>query len=830
MLLLCFLCLPWVLSAADRCALSNSSHTASPILTSLQCYNDYMSYFHCTWRDEPGRRSTGRLKLWLQTKRGGAGLCEERASDDEGFTHCRYKTKLFSSATIYTAFFKETLSLCSTGHTTSRDLSTLLRTRAPVGLSTSSTAEGGRLITWSSPYPQSSPLNDNITFQLNYRPDDHDDWTWEELWHNQKKLEKKRLIPGVRYEARVRARVRAGQWSHWSALVSWHTPPGVGTAPPVDCVLWDEQEVQCSWEQSVEQLHFISFQLLCRDNSSSPLDVCCEPAVSVEHKEHREDRVRFSCLLNLTLRSTSDLQVALVPTRNTKRFCSSKHIRPRPPTHVRVTDRGNSWTVAWTPPQMPFSEFESEMCYYSHKMEAESDVCSDAQLLGQRSKQDIGILRVPRGSSSGTIGGPSLLPSHTYRVKVRTRVTSPYEGTPSDWSAPAEWTSRAALWPVSFWIYCSAATTGLFLAFFLLPACRRKTLLWAESVPSPGKSKALLDLQTVKKHEFYLCKVLDMDSVSTCSSSLSLWSPKSPDSREEEEDEEDEQDDGIWSCENLPVSPLDKSSLSFTGPYIFCQAVESRPEGDMSEVSSCPDVGRPATERTVLFEEAYVCLPSHTVCRSVQDLTFQSHGSTEEEHSRAEEEHSRAEEGHSRAEEGHSRAEEGHSGAEEEHSRAEEGHSRAEEEHSSTEEEHSSTEEGHSGAEEEHSSTEEEHSSTEEEHSGAEEEHSRAEEEHSGAEEEHSGAEEEHSRADAEEEHSGAEEEHSRAEEEHSRAEEEHSRAEEEHSGAEEEHSGAEEEHICLNQDYASDTFWPQEGATPDRGYCHLPTVLSLKR
>ena len=39
-------------------------------------------------------------------------------------------------------------------------------------------------------------------------------------------LEKQLLLPGRRYEARVRARASVGQWSHWSPVVTWHTEEG----------------------------------------------------------------------------------------------------------------------------------------------------------------------------------------------------------------------------------------------------------------------------------------------------------------------------------------------------------------------------------------------------------------------------------------------------------------------------------------------------------------------------------------------------------------------------------------------------------------------------
>uniref|UniRef100_A0A3B4ABN4 Fibronectin type-III domain-containing protein n=1 Tax=Periophthalmus magnuspinnatus TaxID=409849 RepID=A0A3B4ABN4_9GOBI len=474
----------------------------SAVLKSLQCYNDFTSYFHCTWRNEPKRQSNQTLKLWLKAKNARTGLCEEYPSAAEGTSECRYKTKIFSLGTTYTAFFNETVRFCSSGRPTSLDLSTLLRARAPVNLTTSS-SHGGDLITWSSPYPQSSALNNNITYELSYRADGHD-WT---LRDNQKKLDKEELSPGHRHEARVRSRVRLGQWSHWSPTVSWYTQPDAETAPPVDCVLWGEQKVQCRWEQSIELVHLISYQLVCRHN---------------------------------------------------------------------------------------------------HTLEKWTDCCEEStSSLKHQGDTDLGILHIPQGSSSGTILGRSVRPSHRYRVKVRTHVLRPYEGMPSDWSAPVDWTSHAG--------NHKKTPKNMYLFIFICTEKDTQTLFFWSKLVKYRKCK-----EKNKKKSL---------TPSSSSSYVSLRSNKNPDppqaeqtqraeEDEDTEEEEEEVDEGVWSCENIPVSPLSKGSMTFTGPYILCQVRATE--------LSCPDVGRPAAVRTVSLEEGYVRLPSHTLHRSVQDLLSQT--------------------------------------------------------------------------------------------------------------------------------------------------------------------------------------------------------------
>jgi len=48
----------------------------------------------------------------------------------------------------------------------------------------------------------------------------------EEVTNTSVTLEERLLLPGHRYEARVRARVSMGQWSDWGPPVAWRTQEG----------------------------------------------------------------------------------------------------------------------------------------------------------------------------------------------------------------------------------------------------------------------------------------------------------------------------------------------------------------------------------------------------------------------------------------------------------------------------------------------------------------------------------------------------------------------------------------------------------------------------
>ncbi|TNN46817.1 Interleukin-3 receptor class 2 subunit beta [Liparis tanakae] len=148
---------------------------------------------------------------------------------------CRYETRAFSIGIEHAAFFLEDRAPTPGCPAPRRllDLSLHLRASPPVNLSTHGAGDGGRLLTWSSPYPSSSSsssssssLNKHITYQLSYRTDRQDNWTTEEVTNTSVTLEERLLLPGHRYQARVRARVSGGQWSDWAPPVAWRTKEG----------------------------------------------------------------------------------------------------------------------------------------------------------------------------------------------------------------------------------------------------------------------------------------------------------------------------------------------------------------------------------------------------------------------------------------------------------------------------------------------------------------------------------------------------------------------------------------------------------------------------
>lgn len=503
---------------------------------------------------------------------------------------CRFNTSLFAIAINHTFFFKTTpATSCSSVRRL--NLSQILSVRPPVDLSAS---EGGdQLVRWSSPYPASSPLSLNLTYQLSYRREGQDTWENETLTETQVKLT---LPPGCWYEARVRAMGAPGQiWSEWSPLVVWKTPEARGQTPRMQCVLDGKEKVTCSWELRTELAHFITYQLACRhSHTHATSKSCCVDLEVTQVSRHSEALLRYSC--SLTSSDPQHLELELIPTRNVKSFKSHQHIRPNPPTAVRVVEEAGNWVVKWEKPD-PHLRLQYQVHYWS-----------------PLDQEDTHRKKVPEGFTFLTITGASLGPSRRYKVQVRALLapgeTDSYTGLASEWSPPKEWSSHAETsWSPETLLYVSLTLLAalLFLGlFFSIQACRRSLVAWLKSSPSPDKSKLFLENKNLSCSHVLLqketfCRVNQLDSFSSCSYSEAplnkqrCWETSSF-----------SVDEGCLDCDHLTscnhgdqiVCP-NTSAISFNGPYIFCKGpsepAQASVDDDQQEVRDAPpDPGPPA--------------------------------------------------------------------------------------------------------------------------------------------------------------------------------------------------------------------------------------------
>ncbi|XP_056143704.1 cytokine receptor common subunit beta [Lampris incognitus] len=494
---------------------------------------------------------------------------------------CRYRTRLFASTISHTFFFKtKNISSCSSvPYKSSEALSQLLKVHPPVELSTHAAAQGGQLLQWSSPYPTFSSWSKiHLTYQLNYRRVGQVPWTIENLRGTNFTLEAESLLVCCWYEARVRARGKIGQWSEWSPLVKWPSAQPPRQVPSLQCVLDGENEVTCHWEMSTDLVNFITYQLVCRQNQTAPSEKCCVNS-SVSADSTRAV-LRYSC--SLTVPDPEHLLLELIPRHRVKAFKAHQHIRPKCPGQVTVTERGEDWVVKW---EKPSQESQLQLRYQVSYWNAQN-------------QEDIHFKDVQEGSMSLTVQDVSLAPSQRYKVKVRTLLVPGegprYEGSPSEWTKPVDWTSRPAKWTFSTFLYVFLSvivTIAFFALYCTVPACQRKVARWVASVPSPDKSNVFSELKCpgnswtlMLREDTYICKVQNLESSLKCYSEALLLHLKDPENKMPPVSA----DGGCWDCEELP-STVDKETCtettawSFSGPYIFCKMI-SEPDQKSADI------------------------------------------------------------------------------------------------------------------------------------------------------------------------------------------------------------------------------------------------------
>ncbi|XP_029480997.1 interleukin-3 receptor class 2 subunit beta isoform X1 [Oncorhynchus nerka] len=585
-----------------RCTIQeNKQYHVSPVLESLRCYNDYSSYVRCSWEESPHASSQALLALyyWDDTENSESpckpyGQPALNAKNGKLAAQCQYNTRDFGINTNHVFFFKTS---CPPAMLLSKNL----RVRPPVHLSQQPVERGGRLLSWESPYPPTSLLTPTLNYQVNYRRSNQDDWTVVKVQDTQLSLEPEAQVPGCQYEAKVRAKGKTGLWSEWSSLVTWMTEddpvPGPSSA---QCVVDDEKVVTCSWEVKRDLAQFLTFHLSCKRNHTAPAQKCC--VNTMVSAPSRGPMLKYSC--SFPVPDSEQLEVELIPTCNSKTFKTHKNIRPNRPLHVQIEARDGNWILKWNPPKSNF-ELTYQVHYWSN----------DTQ-------EDTRFLNVSQGSLSLSILGGSLRPSECYLVKVRALVVpgrgDTFEGPPSEWTDPVEWTSQPASWSITtfFYVFISVLVAIVFITLYVtIPACHRRLVLWEVSVPSPLKSKALGEVikkspdrllfpESERSENTYICSVQTLESREdirlcfSCSLDNPLW--LTPDVKANElfhsitKEEWKKYDPNFSSILLLSVDrscppALDSSGFSFSGPYILCGDSSPAPSEFLSLEPPCEE-------------------------------------------------------------------------------------------------------------------------------------------------------------------------------------------------------------------------------------------------
>ncbi|KAI1884526.1 hypothetical protein AGOR_G00227280 [Albula goreensis] len=588
--------LPWVLwasallltpaSGATLCTGQNGAANSTPQYTSslfesLRCYCDYKSYIRCSWTDSKHTNGTpSSLFHWNRLKKR-MSLCALNGQptelpDGRIYVQCQYNTTLFALGNRDSFLFNT-----SCAPLLSKTLTPLQHVRVgpPLKVSQIPMKGGGMVLEWLHPQLSSHSLLDSmVDYQVSYRRLGQD-WTDVEVSGQKYKIEADILVPGCKYEARVRARKDKGIWSEWSPLVAWQTKAQEGLgASNLRCLFDGEKVVNCTWEVKRELARFINYSLQYRLSAASDAQMCDES--SVFSTDSREPVLRFGCSFTVS-NPGQQLEVHLIPTYN---FQSYKSIKSAPPAPVNVTEKGQEWVLSWTPPKHPSDCCPLEVCYGRCEKE-ESEHCHD----------------FAKGVSSFTIHRSYLLPSTCYRAKVRTLAIKKfdYSGFPSEWTEPVEWTSHPAPWSITtlIYIFISVLVAVMFIIlYFTLPACHRRIILWHVSVPSPIKSKVLEEIMKRSPNSLpalqkemertRICSVQVLDKVQLpcfledSKHPLELTNGSGISSKSWEGDG---QSDELSSPDSLSEKD---TSMSFSGPYILCPTCSSQGSNAEDEASA----------------------------------------------------------------------------------------------------------------------------------------------------------------------------------------------------------------------------------------------------
>ncbi|XP_031417218.1 cytokine receptor common subunit beta [Clupea harengus] len=588
----CMLALAW----RPKACLTHSAPYESLAVSSLQCYNDYFDNFHikedyishisCSWRERLGLHRHTPLALHNEN-RSPCVVTSREECDGVLTVRCLYDASniSFTIGRKYTFYFHSPLQ--SKPQHLSANLAQHVRVMTPQNLTVVPLQEvRGHRLSWDSPYPSSSPLTSDLRYQVTYGTPGQD---WTTVHRNDTALEIKgeTLLPGQRYEAKVRARAGAWQWSQWSPLVAWRTEEELGPSE-FQCVIDSVSLVTCSWKLKREHAQFLNYNLGCYHLSNNTRVECCpSPAVT---SDPDSAVLEFRC--SLCISDPRELKVELTPAHVSKVFKAETHIQPPPPPSFHVEEKKNGdfmlrWTRPGVVPGLPLS-------YEVRYGPKESD---------ERKTFPVSVLSL-------LLPGNSLLPSTRYIAQIRVLVgqSETYAGIPSDWSTPVEWTTDTAAISLAIVLYVAVAIVVVFLfvgLVIILPKCQRRIRDWKLSIPTPTQSKVLSEVIKRKasvwlyvdseKEKVSMCEFQDPDLISVnllsrlSSSKEPLWS-----SSEEEDGDRDSLQLMTYRTTSTTggrSGVLDSSGMSFNGPYIFCNKECASSSGALSSSSSSSSEG-----------------------------------------------------------------------------------------------------------------------------------------------------------------------------------------------------------------------------------------------
>ncbi|KAL2076542.1 hypothetical protein ACEWY4_027861 [Coilia grayii] len=580
--------LMWALGVLLLPLLVETNRTHTTPHSSLECYNNYVDYpfkqrplITCSWiQEDPDTHlalsyKNGSPCVTSSTSASQSAVTSSTLANQRAVTsstranqravtsstranqrvvQCEYEASdvSFAIGGKYTFFFHSPQHL--TPHTLSASLSQHVRVMSPQKLSVEALKGKGHRLRWMSPYPNSTSLTSDLSYQLTYGISGHD-WMTLDTRATAQEIGVGQLLPGQRYEARVRARSSDWQWSAWSPPVVWSTEEELG---PYDlqCVMGEDSSVACSWKLLKQHAQFLKYTLTCHHlSNNTTVECCCSPEVQSEGAVE----LRFSCVLCVS--DPRHLRLQLSPTHLSKTFNAETNIQPETPPGFDVKQKNGDWKLRWGDPGVrPNVPLLYEIRYRPQEAEEWKTI----------SLQKATSFTLPS----------NLLPSTPYVAQIRAVVgpSKTYRGAPSRWSAPLKWTTPTAPLSLASMLYSAVALvvvvlfTGMVIA---LPKCRRRIRDWKLSIPSPTNSKVVSEA-IKRKASDWLYVVSEREKVSMCVIQEADLTSSTHSACKEQRWSSSDEDGDRDSLQLMTYTTggrsgaLDTSGMSFNGPYIFC--------------------------------------------------------------------------------------------------------------------------------------------------------------------------------------------------------------------------------------------------------------------
>ncbi|XP_030065976.1 cytokine receptor common subunit beta [Microcaecilia unicolor] len=495
----------------------------TPLLESLQCYNDYNTYVVCTYEESLAAQKLLNMNLVYWTsglnrrKKETCSMMEPRLNDSDHveWTCWRHQEDfVIAMHDIYTFLPDRELNT-----SIQISLSQNIQPLPPLKPRIERLNTSDFLLMWESSYDMNHRylMTDKMQYEVAYKR------IWEP-WEmallllvsnmSQCIFKNSALIPG-NYVARIRAKPIEdskfmGHWSEWSTEVRWVVQAEDEAKPRnLRCLFNGIDKLACHWEVRKEAIDSVSFMLYYKEG---PLEKEkeCRPYHKLELPG--VPYVFSSCEINITNLSMHSQYVIMVrPALETKNIKPCMNIQPLPPENLTMEkmDPGE-YQLSWKSHQLGFidipQQYQVQYCKIEGKQKDKNEHSHACRWIN-----------ITKGPKEVFLNVNSHLdPETQYVAKVRahTMEDNPnncYNGPWSKWSEEYQWKTDkgtvAQNWQWQLLLVPIGMTVLIICACFGYRYLKRAKKKWEDKIPDPRKSK--LFITSLQKGYLVLPQLLD---------------------------------------------------------------------------------------------------------------------------------------------------------------------------------------------------------------------------------------------------------------------------------------------------------------------------------